>query len=125
MHTHMLRHTHSQSRELLLQGWTGHREIFPGGPINNGLIDGRFIYLFIYLLAVPRCFYVDAVKKERDWRKNKTELRRLSEEDSDRARLEINMWGWVISKRACHERVSRKMIRAMVKQRYPTVRSLL
>ena len=50
-----------------------------------------------------------------DWRKNKTELQRLSEKDSDRARLpgggrkkaskepEINMRGWVISKRARHE----------------------
>ena len=35
--------------------------------------------------------------------------------------LEINMQGWVISKRACHERVSCKMIRAMAKQMYTTV----
>ena len=62
----------------------------------------------------------------REWEigeKNQTELQHLSEEDSDRARLpgggrkkaseelEINMQGWVISKRARHERVSRKMIR--------------
>ena len=57
----------------------------------------------------------------------------LSEEDSSRARLpaggrkkareepEINMRGWVISKRARHERVSRKMIRAMEKQMSATV----
>ena len=73
--------------------------------------------------------------------KNQTELQRLSEEDSSRARLtaggrkkaseelEINMRGWVISKRARHERVSRKMIRAMEKQMYATMtaemRSLL
>ena len=31
------------------------------------------------------------------------------------------MWGWVISKQARHERVSRKMIRAMEKQMYATV----
>ena len=31
------------------------------------------------------------------------------------------MWGWVISKQACHERVSYKMIRAMEKQMYATV----
>ena len=31
------------------------------------------------------------------------------------------MQGWVISKRARHERVSRKMIRAMEKQMYATV----
>ena len=35
--------------------------------------------------------------------------------------LEINMREWVISKRARQERVSRKMIRAMVKQMYATV----
>ena len=58
----------------------------------------------------------------------KTELQRLSEEDSNRTRLpaggrkktteepEINMRGWVISKRARHERVSRKIIRVMEKQ---------
>ena len=73
--------------------------------------------------------------------KTQTELQRLSEEDSNRARLpgggrkkaseepEINMQGWVISKRARHERVSRKMIRAMEKQMYATMtaemRSLL
>ena len=69
----------------------------------------------------------------RDWRKNKTELQHLFEEDSDRARLpgggkkkvseelEINMRGWVISKRAHHKRVSHKMIRAMVKQMYTTI----
>ena len=63
--------------------------------------------------------------------KNKTELQCLSEENSNRARLpgggrmkaskelEINMQGWVISKRACHARVSRKVIRA--KQMYTTV----
>ena len=61
------------------------------------------------------------------------ELQRLSEEISDRARLpgggrkkasqelEINMREWVISKRARHESVSRKMIRAMEKQIYATV----
>ena len=79
--------------------------------------------------AAARRFSVDP-KKVSDWRNNKTEL---SEEDSNRVRLpgggrkkaseepEINMRGWVISKRACHERVSRKMIRAMAKQMYATV----
>ena len=69
----------------------------------------------------------------RDWRKNETELQRLSEEDSDRTmlpgggrkkaseQLEINMREWVISKRARHERVSCKMIRAMAKQMYATM----
>ena len=69
--------------------------------------------------AAARCFSVDP-KRVRE-----TELQRLSEEDSNRARLpgggrkkaseelEINMRGGVISKRARHERVSRKMIRAM------------
>ena len=87
--------------------------------------------------AAARRFSVDP-KGVRDWRKNKTEL---SEEDSNRVRLpgggrkkaseepEINMQGWVISKRARHERVSRKMIRAMEKQMYATMtaemRSLL
>ena len=82
--------------------------------------------------AAARRFSVDP-KRVRDWRKNKTELQRLSEEDSKRARLpgggrkkaseelEINMREWVISKRARHERVSRKMIRAMAKQMYATV----
>ena len=80
-----------------------------------------FVCLFIYLFAAPRRF----LKNVRDWRKNQTELQRLSEEDSNRARLpgggrkkaseelEINMRGGVISKRARHERVSCKMIRAM------------
>ena len=66
-------------------------------------------------------------------RKNKTEFRRLSEEDSNRTRLpaggrkkvseelEINMRGWVISKQARHKRVSRKMIRATEKQMFATV----
>ena len=92
-----------------------------------------FFFKFICLFAAPRSFSVDAVKNVRDWRKNKTELQCLSEEDSDRARLpfggrkkaskelEISMRGWVISKRARHERVSRKMIRAMAKQMYTTV----
>ena len=31
------------------------------------------------------------------------------------------MRDWVISKRACHERVSRKMIRAIAKEMYTTV----
>ncbi|KAL7382466.1 hypothetical protein ABVT39_022965 [Epinephelus coioides] len=82
--------------------------------------------------AAARRFSVDP-KRVRDWRKNKTELQRLSEEDSKRARLpgggrkkaseelEINMREWVIGKRARHERVSRKMIRAMAKQMYATV----
>ena len=59
--------------------------------------------------------------------KNQTELQRLSE-DSNRTRLpagrrkkaseepEINMPEWAISKRERHERVSRKMIRAIEKQ---------
>ena len=62
--------------------------------------------------------------------KNKIELHCLSGEDSNRARLpvggrkkaseepEINMREWVISKRARHETVSRKMIREMAKQMY-------
>ena len=82
--------------------------------------------------AAARCFSVDP-KRGRDWRKNKTELQRLSEEDSSRTRLpaggrkkareelQINMREWVISKRARHERVSRKMIRATEKQMYSTV----
>ena len=37
--------------------------------------------------TAPRHFSVDAVKNVRDWRKNQTELQRLSEEDSNRARL--------------------------------------
>ena len=59
--------------------------------------------------AAARCFYVDP-KRVRDWRKNRTELQHLSEEDSKRARLpgggrkktnvelEINMGEMVISK---------------------------
>ena len=82
--------------------------------------------------AAARRFSADP-KRVRDWRKNQTELQRLSEEDSNRARLpgggrkkaseelEINMQGWVISKRAHHERVSRKMIRVMEKQMCATV----
>ena len=35
--------------------------------------------------------------------------------------LEVNMQGWVISKQAHHERVSRKMIRAMDKQMSTTM----
>ena len=69
----------------------------------------------------------------REWEmgeKNQTELQCPSEEDSNRDRLpgggrrkaseelEIKMRGRVISKRACHERVSRKMIRVMEKQMY-------
>ena len=65
--------------------------------------------------------------------KNQTELQYLSEEDNNRARLPgggrkkaseelgINMREWVTSKRAHHERVLRKMIRAMEKQMYATV----
>ena len=64
-----------------------------------------FVCLFFCLFAAPTRFSVDAVKNVRDWRKNLTELQRLSEEDSSRARLpgggrkkareepEINMWG--------------------------------
>ena len=82
--------------------------------------------------AAARSFSVDP-KRVRDWRKNKTDFQRLSEEDSKRARLpgggrkkaseepDINMREWLISKRARHERVSRKMIRAMAKQMYSTV----
>ena len=83
---------------------------------NSGEADTRFLS-------------VDS-KRVRDWRKNKMELQRLSEEDSKRARLpgggrkkaseefELNMWDWVISKLARHERVSHKMIRAMAKEMY-------
>ena len=82
--------------------------------------------------AAARCFSFDS-KRVRDGRQNQCEPQHLSEEDSSRARLpaggrkkaseepEINMRGWVISKRACHERVSRKMIRAMEKQMSATV----
>ena len=82
--------------------------------------------------AAARRFFVDP-KRVRDWRKNQTELQRLSEEDSNRARLpgggrkkaseelEINMQGWLMSKQAHHERVSRKMIRAMEKQMCATM----
>ena len=82
--------------------------------------------------AAARCFSVDP-KRGRDSRKNNTELQRLSEEDSNRTRLtaggrrkaseepEINVRELVISKQARHERVSRKMIRAMEKQMYATV----
>ena len=82
--------------------------------------------------AAARCFSVDP-KRGRDWRKNKTELQRLSEEDSNRTRLpaggrkkdreepEINMQGRVINKRARRKRVSCKMIRVMEKQMYTTV----
>uniref|UniRef100_A0A671XQP1 HTH CENPB-type domain-containing protein n=1 Tax=Sparus aurata TaxID=8175 RepID=A0A671XQP1_SPAAU len=82
--------------------------------------------------AAARHFCVDP-KRVRDWRKNKKELQRLSEEDSKRARLpgggrkkaseelESNMRNWVISKRARHERVARKMIRVMAKEMYATV----
>ncbi|KAJ0055712.1 hypothetical protein NL108_009966 [Boleophthalmus pectinirostris] len=82
--------------------------------------------------AAARRFSVDP-KRVRDWRKNKTELLRRSEEDSERARLpgggrkkaseelELNMREWVIRKRARHERVSRRMIRDMAKQMYATV----
>ena len=63
--------------------------------------------------AAARRFSVDPMRV-RDWRKNKTELQRLSEEDSNRARLpgggrkkaskerEIKMQEWIISKRARH-----------------------
>ena len=82
--------------------------------------------------AAARCFSVDT-KRVRDWWKNQTELQRLSEKDSNRARLpgagskkaseelEMNMQGWVISKQARHQRVSRKMIKVMVKQMSATV----
>ena len=82
--------------------------------------------------AAARRFSADP-KRVRDWRKNQTELQRLSEEDSNRARLpgggrkkgseelEINMQGWVISKRARHERVSHRMTRAMAKQMCATM----
>ena len=82
--------------------------------------------------ATARRFSADP-KRVRDWRKNQTELQRLSEEDSSRARLpaggrkkfseqpEINMQGWVISKQTHHERVSCKMIRAMDKQMRATM----
>ena len=77
--------------------------------------------------AATRRFSVDP-KRVKDWWINQTGLQRLSEEDSNRARLpgggrkkaseelEINVQGWVNSKWAHHERVSRKMIRA--KQMY-------
>ena len=81
--------------------------------------------------AAARCFSVDP-NTVRNWWKNKTELQHLSEEDRARLpgggrkkaskELEINMWEWVISKRARHERVSHKIIRA--KQIYTTVNDI-
>ena len=72
-HTHTLRHTHSHSREVLWQGGLaiGSNRIFPGGPINNGPMDRRFIYLFVCLFTVLRRFSVNTVKKMRDWQKKK------------------------------------------------------
>ena len=60
--------------------------------------------------AAARCFSVDP-KRVRDWRKNKTELQRLFEEDRKEAseKLEIIMREMVISKHAHHERVSCKI----------------
>ena len=66
-------------------------------------------------------------------KKNKSELQRLSKEDSNRTRLPaggrkraseelvINMQEWVTSRRARPERVSCKMIRVMEKQMCATV----
>ena len=80
--------------------------------------------------AAAWSFSVDPMRG-RDWWKNQTELQYLSEEDSNRARLPgggrkkaskepgLNMWEWVISKRARYKSVSRKMIRA--KQMYATM----
>ena len=72
-------------------------------------------------------------ERERDWRKNQTEFQCLSDEVRNGARLhgggrkkaskelELNMRDWVISRRACHKRVSHKMIRVMAKQMYATM----
>uniref|UniRef100_A0A8C1S3M4 Brinker DNA-binding domain-containing protein n=1 Tax=Cyprinus carpio TaxID=7962 RepID=A0A8C1S3M4_CYPCA len=80
--------------------------------------------------AAARHFSVDP-KRVREWRKNKAELQRLSEEDDKRARLrgggrkkaseelEVSVCEWIHSMRAKHLRVSRKMIRA--KEVYATV----
>lgn len=82
--------------------------------------------------AAARHFSVDP-KRVREWRKNKAELQRLSEEDVKRARLrgggrkkaseelEVSVCEWIYSMRAKHLRVSRKMIRAKAKEVYATV----
>ncbi|KAL2091434.1 hypothetical protein ACEWY4_013697 [Coilia grayii] len=82
--------------------------------------------------AAAKHFSVDP-KRVREWRKQKSELQRLSEEGSKNVRLpgggrkkaseelEVNIREWVLSKRAGHERVSRKMIREKAKQLYATV----
>uniref|UniRef100_A0A672LAG7 HTH CENPB-type domain-containing protein n=1 Tax=Sinocyclocheilus grahami TaxID=75366 RepID=A0A672LAG7_SINGR len=82
--------------------------------------------------AAARHFSVDP-KRVREWRKNKAELQRLSEEDDKRARLrgggrkkaseelEVSVCEWIHSMRAKHLRVSRKMIRAKAKEVYATV----
>ena len=68
-------------------------------------------------------------KRVRDWRKNKTELQRLSEEDNKRARLSggdrkkasEELEAIMGYERARHKRMPRKMIRAMAKQRFAIV----
>ncbi|KAK0134673.1 TBC1 domain family member 13 [Merluccius polli] len=80
--------------------------------------------------AAARHFSVDS-KRVREWRKNKSELQHLSEEDSKRARLrgggrkneelELQVCEWIHSMRARHLRVSRKMIRKKAKEIHATV----
>ncbi|KAK0155317.1 Pogo transposable element with KRAB domain [Merluccius polli] len=82
--------------------------------------------------AAARHFSVDP-KRVREWRKNKSELQHLSEEDSKRARLrgrgrkksseelELQVCEWIHSMRARHLRVSRKMIRKKAKEIHATV----
>ncbi|KAG1968293.1 pogo transposable element with KRAB domain [Pimephales promelas] len=82
--------------------------------------------------AAARHFSVDP-KRVREWRKNKAELQRLSNEGGKRARLrgggrkkaseelEVIVCKWIHSMRAKHLRVSRRMIRTKAKEVYETV----
>ncbi|XP_076137522.1 uncharacterized protein LOC143120928 isoform X3 [Alosa pseudoharengus] len=81
--------------------------------------------------AAARHFSVDP-KRVREWRKIKTELERLSEEDYKRARLrgggrkkaseelELAVSEWIHSMHAKHLRLSHKMIRTKAKELYAT-----
>ena len=138
MHTHTHAWTHAQPLEkLLVQGWTGHREYRDF----SWQADGRpffilFLFIDLFISAAPIRQSISLCRPHERERlaQNQTELRRLSEEDCNRARppggrrkksseeLEINMRGWVISKRARHERVFRMMIRAMATQLFGNLR---
>ncbi|XP_041959944.1 uncharacterized protein LOC121718798 isoform X2 [Alosa sapidissima] len=81
--------------------------------------------------AAARHFSVDP-KRVREWRKVKTELERLSEEDCKRARLrgggrkkaseelELAVSKWIHSMHTKHLRLSHKMIRTKAKELYAT-----